>query len=283
MGADKIEGVFSGDCIPLRRLHRDSVGDLCFAVIVFLQVFETVQPISGGIRLYGLGSYRPSQRVGKLHGYLGGPDLVRVVPVLPGNASLDRNFFRIKRSGGIEILDQRGAHLLGRLDHVIINIEVIPQISAYIGILVFLDVDPFGMKGADDLIRRTDMVAVGMSSDIKFKVFCGDPYGPHIGNNPVFISLTDDNPRPKRIPGITSVRIVVILTGVHHTELSVAFQQDGFCIARKRQIVDPGRRLSRFRSAAGRSRKHLTGKTQGHEDQKTQAFFRTSFIEGFLS
>ena len=194
MGADKIEGVFSGDCIPLRRLHRDSVGDLCFAVIVFLQVFETVQPISGGIRLYGLGSHRPCQRVGKLHGYLGGPDLVRVVPVLPGNASLDRNFFRIKRSGGIEILDQRGAHLLGCLDHVIINIEVIPQISAYIGILVFLDVDPFGMKGADDLIRGTDMVAVGMSSDIKFKVFCGDPYGPHIGNNPVFISLTDDNP-----------------------------------------------------------------------------------------
>ena len=94
------------------------------------------------------------------------------------------------------------------------------------------------MERPDNFIGRTDVVTVRMRADIKFKIILCHAHRTHIGNHLVFVSLPLDNTGAGRVTGIASCGIIVILTGIHHTELAVALQKNSFRVRRKRKKMN---------------------------------------------
>ena len=74
------------------------------------------------------------------------------------------------------------------------------------------------------------MIAVGMGAYIEFKVIFCNTHTFQIGNHLIFESQSFGNTCTQRIAGITAIRIIIVFTGVDHTEFSIAFDENGIGI-----------------------------------------------------
>ena len=82
-----------------------------------------------------------------------------------------------------------------------------------------------------------------MGGNIKLEIILIYPHLRQIITNLLVVPFIGNDSRTQRIPLVTSVRIIPVLAGIHHTEHRVAvgipaFQQNAFRIALKCQEMD---------------------------------------------
>ena len=167
-------------------------------------------------------------------------EIILILAVVPFNGTSDKNFLGIQRGVQRKILYDSCTHFSGSSQHMIINIEVVPQVSGVsdIGVFVFLYVYTFWMKSPYNLVCGTNMVAVRMGPNIEFKIILCNTNGIQVSDDVIFISMSLNDSGTQGISRVLSSWKIIVFSGINHSELSVAFQKNGFCVVRQREVVD---------------------------------------------
>ena len=71
------------------------------------------------------------------------------------------------------------------------------------------------------------MIAVGMCAYVELKVLLCHPKLMKVCNYLIFVPIVNSRSRPKRVLGVGSVWVIVVLTRIDHRKTAIAFKDNG--------------------------------------------------------
>ena len=188
--------------------------------------------------------------------------------ILPGDRSLNGNGLRIYRGIRIKILDQRGTGIFCRRNYMVVYIKIVKQMRGVTDpfIRIRLNIDTLWFKGTDDFIPGTDMIAVRVGCNIELKIAFVYTAGAQIGNYRIFLTGRSNDAGTVRISAVGTIGIIAVFSGVHHTELSVTFEQDRIAVGIE------GQKMNRAGISRGCSGKRFGGYRNSGEKETHGAY-----------